>query len=212
MSNPSDFSAPADPEKEPTIAFYTDIEGARHAAYPPDVPINPNRCPPLPLGEDTRYSEFSEAESFHNPQPTQEPIVRNRKSRSNTVWGTFPAVIDNPHRPAWEPGQEPGLDPSKPNGGRDQQPSLHADCDITIVEFSEDNMVMRNLNNHSLPKWIRRQERKEREGKDDWVKCRWINVNGLSWDVIQVLGSYKKLHRLAVEDMVNTKNRTKADW
>lgn len=48
--------------------------------------------------------------------------------------------------------------------------------------------------------------------QESWVKCRWINVNGLSWDVIQALGQYKKLHRLAIEDMINTANRTKADW
>lgn len=45
-----------------------------------------------------------------------------------------------------------------------------------------------------------------------WVKCRWINVNGLSWDVIQVLGRHKNLHKLAIEDIMNTRNRTKAEW
>jgi Mg2+ and Co2+ transporter CorA len=50
------------------------------------------------------------------------------------------------------------------------------------------------------------------EDQEDWIKCRWINVIGLSWDVIQALGKYKKLHRLAMEDLVNTNNRTKADW
>jgi Mg2+ and Co2+ transporter CorA len=41
---------------------------------------------------------------------------------------------------------------------------------------------------------------------------RWINVNGLSWDVIRALGNHHSLHRLAIEDLINTKNRTKADW
>lgn len=44
------------------------------------------------------------------------------------------------------------------------------------------------------------------------AKCRWINVRGLSWDVIQPLGQYKKLHKLAIEDIMNTRNRTKVDW
>lgn len=48
--------------------------------------------------------------------------------------------------------------------------------------------------------------------QDDWIKCRWINVNGLSWDVIQAVGKHKKLHRLSIEDMINTHNRTKVDW
>ena len=41
---------------------------------------------------------------------------------------------------------------------------------------------------------------------------RWFNVNGLSWDVIRALGNHHSLHRLAIEDLINTKNRTKADW
>ena len=48
--------------------------------------------------------------------------------------------------------------------------------------------------------------------RPDWAVCRWINVNGLSWDVIKLLGSDKSLHRLAIEDLLNPKNRTKADW
>lgn len=66
-------------------------------------------------------------------------------------------------------------------------------------------MVMHNFDNAGLIQFID----KKQEG---WIKCRWINVNGLSWDVIQALGKYKNLHRLAIEDLVNTNNRTKADW
>ena len=38
------------------------------------------------------------------------------------------------------------------------------------------------------------------------------SVNGLSWDVIRMLGAKQKLHSLAIEDLVHTSNRTKADW
>lgn len=203
MSDSRDFS---NPTKAPTVTYDVDVEaraGDSHTLRPP---------PPLhTITGDSTNSGISDGDfSLHNPAP----IVRNRKSRGNTLWGTFPAVVDNPHRPAWEPGQEPGLDPRLPLGGRDQLPGLHVDCDITIVEYSEDDMVMRNLDNHTLCKWIKKMETKEFGDRrdDDWVKCRWINVNGLSWDVISALGKYKKLHRLAVEDMINTKNRTKADW
>ena len=48
--------------------------------------------------------------------------------------------------------------------------------------------------------------------RPDWAVCRWINVNGLSWDVIKLLGNDKGLHRLAIEDLLNPRNRTKADW
>jgi hypothetical protein len=131
------------------------------------------------------------------------PLLKRRQTRAST----FRAVDTYSIRPGWRAGQEPGLDPSKPDGGRSRQPTLHADCDITVVDYSEDDMVMYHLNNATLPEWL-----EKRGKKGDWVKCRWIDVNGLSWDVIQALGAYKRLHKLAIEDLINPKNRTKADW
>jgi hypothetical protein len=129
------------------------------------------------------------------------PVFKRRETRSST----FRTVNDNPTQVNWHPGQEPGLDPSKPNGGRSHTPTLHEDCQITVVDFSEENMIMRDMNNAQLIDFLQ-------EDQGDSIKCRWINVNGLSWDVIQALGKYKKLHRLAIEDLVNTNSRTKADW
>lgn len=50
------------------------------------------------------------------------------------------------------------------------------------------------------------------EPKEEWAQCRWININGLSWDVIQAVGATKGLHKLAIEDIMNLRNRTKVDW
>lgn len=140
------------------------------------------------------------------------PMMKRRQTRANTLNSirTFATstAYDN-IRPGWLPGEEPGLDPDKPNGGRHQMPELHQDCEITVVDYSEDDMITRHLDNKSLQSWVNRESEK---GRESWVKCRWINVNGLSWDVIQCLGKWKKLHRLAIEDMINTRNRTKADW
>jgi Mg2+ and Co2+ transporter CorA len=82
---------------------------------------------------------------------------------------------------------------------------LHEECQITVVDFSEDDMEMHDFDNAGIINFIQKPQ-------ESWIKCRWINVNGLSWDVIQALGKYKTLHRLAIEDMVNTDNRTKVDW
>lgn len=84
-------------------------------------------------------------------------------------------------------------------------PTFHEECQITVVDFSEDDICLYELNNAQLIQFLKQKQA-------SWVTCRWINVNGLSWDVIQALGQYKKLHRLAIEDMVNPRNRTKADW
>ncbi|QPG76876.1 hypothetical protein FOA43_004270 [Brettanomyces nanus] len=49
------------------------------------------------------------------------------------------------------------------------------------------------------------------ENKPKWGKVRWINVNGLSWEAISIIGDHYSLHRLAIEDMVDVPQRTKVD-
>ena len=61
-------------------------------------------------------------------------------------------------------------------------------------------MEMHRLDNDSLGAFVAKQ-------KSDWVRCRWINVNGLSWDVVKVLGSDNGLHRLAIEDLLHGNSR-----
>ncbi len=103
------------------------------------------------------------------------------------------------------PGQEPGIDTSAILPHPSLAPNLHAQCDITVVDFSQENIRLEHLDNDTLPDFMDLP-------KPDWAACRWINVNGLSWDVIKLLGNDKHLHRLAIEDLINPKNRTKADW
>lgn len=66
-------------------------------------------------------------------------------------------------------------------------------------------MVKRNFDNESFISFLDTP-------KESWVKCRWININGLSWDIIQAVGNKKGLHKLALEDLMQIRNRTKADW
>ena len=73
------------------------------------------------------------------------------------------------------------------------------------MEFSQDDMRMEYLDNSTLEAYLA-------QPKDETFSCRWINVNGISWDVISAIGKAKRFHRLAIEDMINRKNRTKADW
>ncbi|KAI8626103.1 hypothetical protein F5Y19DRAFT_232812 [Xylariaceae sp. FL1651] len=130
--------------------------------------------------------------------------LRRRSTRANT-FKTLEEFEDFEKRPGWRPGAEPGIDPAKPDGGQDTVPTLHAKCQITVVDFSQEELRVHELENAELIAFLKQPQ-------PSWVKCRWINVNGLSWDVIQALGKYKDLHRLAIEDIMNTRNRTKADW
>ncbi|KAL8739724.1 MAG: hypothetical protein Q9190_007503 [Brigantiaea leucoxantha] len=107
----------------------------------------------------------------------------------------------------WQPGDEPGIDTSQPHGGHDPStaPHFYEPCEILIVDFSVDHIETHRLDNVSLADFLE-------DPRPDWAICRWINVNGLSWDVIKILGNDKGLHRLAIEDLMNNRNRTKADW
>ena len=132
------------------------------------------------------------------------PSVLHRANRSKTG-ATFRTVDAVNFKPNWHAGQEPGLDPSKPNGGRTTMPMRHEECQITVVDYSETDINIHELDNASLIKFLEKPQ-------ENWVKCRWINVNGISWDVVQALAQNKHLHTLAVEDVITANNRTKADW
>ncbi|KAI0887570.1 uncharacterized protein GGS22DRAFT_186404 [Annulohypoxylon maeteangense] len=122
--------------------------------------------------------------------------------------GTFKTVMDFKDfegHPVWQPGAEPGIDPSKPDGGQGTVPNLQARCHITIVDFSQEQLQVSRLDNDELVEFIKAPQ-------PSWAQCRWINVNGLSWDVIQVLGSYKGLDPLNIEDTMTTSNLPKVDW
>ncbi|KAK3944338.1 putative transporter [Diplogelasinospora grovesii] len=132
------------------------------------------------------------------------PGIRRRLTRT----GTFKTVEDFDDfeaRPGWHPGAEPGVDPSKPDGGHASMPTLSASCEITVVDFSQDQLNLQTFDNETLGPFLKLKQ-------PQWVKCRWINVNGLSWDVIKLLGRHKNLHKLAIEDIMNIRNRTKAEW
>ena len=108
-------------------------------------------------------------------------------------------------RPGWQPGAEPGFDPRLPNGGHASMPTLSALCQITVVDWSLDRTEKHNFDNNGFIDFLDQPQ-------PSWAKCRWININGLSWDVIGAVGTKKGLHKLALEDVMNLRNRTKCDW
>jgi hypothetical protein len=127
--------------------------------------------------------------------------LRRRITRSNTV-----RHYQSPTRATWEePGAEPGVDvKNEEEAARFQH--LQQACEITVVDFSAEKIQTYELDNTSLVEFLKRP-------KDAWVECRWVNVNGLDFEVIRELTTHKQLHRLAIEDlMTGREQRTKVDW
>ncbi|KAH7083579.1 hypothetical protein FB567DRAFT_87784 [Paraphoma chrysanthemicola] len=140
---------------------------------------------------------------FSSDRFSVDSTLRRRITRSHTVKNY--EDYKSPTRPNWEEaGAEPGVD-TKNETDAYKYHHLHAPCLITVVDFSDARVECHELKNDTLEEFLSRP-------KEDWVTCRWINVNGLSWDVIRMLGNHKQLHRLAIEDLMTDKGRTKVDW
>ncbi|KAJ5479458.1 hypothetical protein N7530_004967 [Penicillium desertorum] len=153
--------------------------------------------------EETSSPAFTTAARVNSTETTK------RRARRNTARSYHPEGFAQD--PNWQPGTEPGIDPTKPlppytsEWASNIPADLQRRCQITVVDFSQHEMRQYELDNDTLEQFLERE-------RESWVQCRWINVNGLSWDVIKILGNHKRLHRLAIEDVVHTTNRTKADW
>jgi hypothetical protein len=137
---------------------------------------------------------------FSPSRASFDSVLRRRPTRSNTV-RRYHSPTRNPFE---EPGAEPGIDTQKATTTAEYS-HLNQPCEITVVDFSDEQCESVELRNDDLEGFLSKPQ-------EDWAQCRWINVNGLSWDVIRILGNHKSLHSLAIEDLMNTRGRTKADW
>lgn len=80
-------------------------------------------------------------------------------------------------------GAEPGVDVK---GGLASMlyGHLHDHCQIEVIDYNDQRATVKVLENQAFKRWI---TGKEFERKS-WAKVRWINVVGLSWEVIRELG------------------------
>lgn len=72
------------------------------------------------------------------------------------------ASKDYEHTPA---GGEPGIAPDATSLEDERLASLHTECQITVVDFSEDQIRKEELWNHELQEFLDRP-------REEWVKVR----------------------------------------
>lgn len=199
-------------------AAAADAPSSRHLS-PPVLPVHslsdsevPPYAPASPTAVSPTAGGGTGPGSAAGPGPGPGPMgmagLRRRSSRAPT-FRTFDGGddYDVPFSSSlgWHPGAEPGYDPKLPDGGHASVPTLSAACEITVVDYSLDRIEQHHFGNDGFIEFLKQPQ-------ESWVKCRWININGLSWDVIQAVGTTKGLHKLAIEDIMNLRNRTKVDW
>lgn len=84
-------------------------------------------------------------------------------------------------------GAEPGLDVGSEGLTDRRIQSLRGPCQITVVEYSEDCIDVKEFNNEDFQEFLKFLN----EPREEWVKVRWINCNGEKvsmtlWEIMSI--------------------------
>jgi len=82
-------------------------------------------------------------------------------------------------------GDEPGVDPRRPLADATFG-HLHMPCEIEIVDYSSVRCTSRKMTNEEFVE-LMDVGSAEPVKREPWVKVRWINIGGLSWDVLKAV-------------------------
>ncbi|KAG2035687.1 hypothetical protein BDR03DRAFT_922661 [Suillus americanus] len=192
--------------------FMSSLSPAPRSASPADVEpsllSNGSSLKPAPPSQSWRRPSSSiipaslrpkrvPALHFQTPKDRFRACVRKVISmhRTTTVFSGF--------SPA---GAEPGVDP------RRQSAYLHYShirerCEIQITDYSTVRSSFGKMDNERFVQMLNDKRSSERES---WVKVRWINVCGISWDVMSTLALKHDLHPLALEDVLHKSGHTRS--
>ena len=112
-------------------------------------------------------------------QPTLSPIERFRMSVRKVMHITKTSNCLMNKGPGAEPGVDVRRDSAYHNYGHIRQ-----NCLIEIADYSSVRSSFGRMTNQELINLLSSPRASERE---PWVKVRWINVGGISWDVVRAL-------------------------
>ncbi|KAJ7771826.1 hypothetical protein B0H16DRAFT_1514877 [Mycena metata] len=111
-------------------------------------------------------------------------------------------------------GSEPGINPRDEKYGH-----FSAKCTIHVTEYSSEHVSLSTLDNAEFVEWMKLPREKPQDErpsleKDGKRTLRWINIGGISWDVLSALALRYDLHSLALEDILHEQghNQSKADY
>ncbi|KAG8991832.1 hypothetical protein FRB93_002567 [Tulasnella sp. JGI-2019a] len=109
----------------------------------------------------------------------------------------------------FESHDEPGVDPRSP-ATTALYGHIRAQCSIEVVDYGAVKYRSAKLSNHELEDFLSH----EANPRPLWSKVRWINIGGVSWDVIKCLALRYNIHPLAIEDTLHNHQTysSKADY
>lgn len=82
-------------------------------------------------------------------------------------------------------GAEPGIDPRRP-AAHAAYSHIKEKCQIEIMDYSAIRSTTRTMDNAQFIEFMD-MDSPDLPQRDPWVKVRWINIGGISWDVIKAL-------------------------
>ncbi|KAJ3722353.1 magnesium transporter [Lentinula raphanica] len=103
-------------------------------------------------------------------------------------------------------GAEPGVDPRRATADL-QYGGIKQDCVIELIDYSSTSISYGRMTNREL---INLLNDKNASARQSWAKVRWINIGGLSWDVIKAVSLKYDIHPLALEDVFHTRSQTRS--
>ncbi|KAJ7635160.1 magnesium transporter [Roridomyces roridus] len=108
-------------------------------------------------------------------------------------------------------GAEPGIDPRRATADLEFG-WIQEECVVEVVDYSSVGCNVQRMKNNE--EFIRFMNDPSTSARQPWVKVRWINIGGLSWDVVKAVSLRYDLHPLALEDVFhsNSRVRSKADY
>lgn len=80
------------------------------------------------------------------------------------------------------PGDEPGVDPRR-DSANVQWGHIKEKCQIEVIDYGGVMARFKKFNNDQFINFLD----EDSSIRPLWSKVRWINVNGISWDVIRAL-------------------------
>ncbi|KAI1786797.1 hypothetical protein LXA43DRAFT_1032081 [Ganoderma leucocontextum] len=107
-------------------------------------------------------------------------------------------------------GAEPGVDPRRASAFMNFG-HIRQQCLIEVNDYSTMRTSFGRMTNAEFVRLLADDKASHRE---PWVRVRWINIGGISWDVISALALKYDLHPLALEDVLTQRGhaRSKADY
>jgi hypothetical protein len=80
-------------------------------------------------------------------------------------------------------GAEPGVDPRRASADAEYG-GIKQECVIEVVDYSAVRSSFGRMTNREF---VDLMNNPDASARDPWVKVRWINIAGMSWDVIKAV-------------------------